>query len=96
MSKRIKSLLHRIIPNLDTLTTSIYYKQLYDLVDSLDRKSWELENYIIFYKPNVRHEVSSIANYYKVECRLSDTLPEDVLICIIDKRIIEPKINYLY
>ena len=94
MSKNIKLLLQHIIPNLNTLTTSIYYKQLYKLVDYLDNRSWECKNFIIFCNPKIIYEVRKIAKYYKVESYISEMLPEDVLICVVNRRTIEPKINY--
>ena len=78
---------------LEVTTTGIYYKQLKELIETIEnRQAFNIKNYMIFCSLIIEEYAKQIGKYYKIECKTSLFLPEDTLIILADKDIFKP--NY--
>jgi len=75
---------------LEVTTTGIYYKQLKQLIDTIEKRN--RKDYIIVCQPVIEEYVKQIGRYFKIEFKTSLFLPEDTLIVLADKNIFKP--NY--
>lgn len=90
--------LERIIPEMKTLTTGIYYKEFQKLIDSLIEIPYmEIKNYKIICQEYVYNECFKIGNFFKVETLKSSNLPTNVLITLVNwKKIMNNNMNYIF
>lgn len=89
--------LERIIPEMKTLTTGIYYKEFQKLIDwLLEIPHTEIKNYKIICQEYVYKECLKIGNFFKVETLKSNNLPTNVLVTLIDwEKIMNKNMNFI-
>ena len=77
--------LERIIPEIKTLTTGIYYKEFQKLIDYLTEiPDVEIKKHKIICQEYVYNECFKIGNFFKVKTLKSNNLPTNVLITIVN------------
>lgn len=89
--------LEKIIPEIKTLTTGIYYKEFQKLLDSLvEIPVTEIKNYKIICQEHVYNECYKIGIFFKVKTLKSNNLPTNVLITLVDwKKIMDKNMNFI-
>ena len=75
--------LERILAEMRTLTTEIYYKQFEELLDYLCSLK-NIEDYIILCQERIYKESKKIGDYFKIRTIKADYLPDDTLIAIVN------------
>lgn len=77
--------LEKIISEIKTLTTGIYYNQLQELLDYIVEIPYEdRKKYKIICKEVVYRECKRIADYFRIDVLKANYLPENDLICCIN------------
>lgn len=90
--------LERIIPEIKTLTTGIYYKQLQELVDFL-MKHWDKDiwKYKIVCDELLYNECKTIGIFFQTEVLKTNHLPEGTLIaCVNFYELLNNNANYIF
>lgn len=75
--------LERILAEMRTLTTGIYYKQFEEALDYLCSLK-NVEDYIILCQERIYKESKKIGDYFKIRTIKADYLPDDTLIAIVN------------
>lgn len=72
----------------ETLTTSIYNKEINKLFNYLwDLSKEQKRNTIIYCIPTLFEKVKQIGDYFKIDIEPTNLLPEDTLFACVDKNI---------
>ena len=89
--------LERIMAEIKTLTTGIYYKELQKLLDALvEIPDKEIKNHKIICQECVYNECFKIGNFFKVETLKSNNLPTNVLIILVNwQKIMDKNMNFI-
>ena len=81
-----------VFGNIRATTTGIYCDKLNELISSLEQKSDNVTDYMIFYQPKVEEQIKKIAKYFKIEYKSTSLLQNDTLIVLARKEIFKTKI----
>ena len=91
--------LERIIPEIKTLTSGFYYKQLQELVDFLveKMKNDTIWHYKIICNEMLYDECKIIGMFFRIEVIKSHDLPKKTLItCVNFYELLNNNMNYIF
>lgn len=77
----------KIIPEIKSLTTGMYYEKFQELIDFLIKNKDILNEYIIVCQEQLYNECKRIGLFFKVKTIKCYELPENVLIFCIKKNL---------
>lgn len=91
--------LERIIPEIKTLTTGIYYKELQELLDFLLEKlrNDTIWHYKIICDEMLYDECRTMGMFFRIEVIKSNYLPKGVLVtCVNFYELLNNNMNYIF